>query len=249
MHKLLGKSFDWIVIPSVAICMTLWPALSTGLERMPVYPGDTLLNVYFLEHAFQHLTEGNLLNPDKFWSPNYFWPIEGVLAWSDHLLGQSILYGLFRPFFDKFESYTVWLGLTLWLNYISIRIAAQKISPQTNKSWLSIAALATTFSPAILQQLSHPQLLSLYFIGPILILNHKLINKEVNHFTLSDWFFLGSCVLANGFFNIYIFVYACYGTLVCAIIHIIKRFFIGENYLKKGEHILLAFSSLVVSIS
>ena len=127
----LKISLHWVLIPSIAIAMSLWPTLSNGLEKLQPDPGDTILNIYFLEHAFRHFTTINIVDPAHFWSPNYFWPVKDTLAWSDHLLGQSIIYGFFRLIFDPFQSYLAWLLLTLWFNYVSVRFAIQKISPQT----------------------------------------------------------------------------------------------------------------------
>lgn len=242
------RCLHWAIVPGIAIVVTLWPTLSTGLERLQTDPGDTLLNLYFLEHAFQHFAGLNILQPEKYWSPNFFWPIQGTLAWSDHLLGESVLYGLFRPVLDQFHSYIAWLSLTLWLNYISIRSATQHIAPKAKNTWLSIVALVTAFSPAILQQLGHPQLLSLFLTGPILIYCHRLIHEPVDQFSIRDWLILGCWLLANGFFNIYIFVYACYGSLICALIHLARRFRTRNFSIHRGQklmQIVAAFTTIV----
>ena len=130
--KVLMKSlyWNWIFVPCIAIVMSLWPTLSTGLEKLQTDPGDTVLNLYFLEHAFRHFTSLNILQPAYFWSPEFFWPVKNTLAWSDHLLGQTIIYGIFRPILEPFQGYVAWSSLTLWLNYISIRFANQKIYPR-----------------------------------------------------------------------------------------------------------------------
>ena len=218
-HQLI----HWMLIPLAAVTLTLWPTVFSGLDRLQVDAGDTLLNLYFLEHAFQHLTTSNALNPELFWSPDFFWPIRDTLAWSDHLLGQSMIYGSWRSIMNPAESYLAWLATTLTLNYVAIRQACQRISPRSQATWISLAALLTSFSPTIIQQLGHPQLLSLFLFGPILWLCHRLINEQPHQFTLSDWLLLGTWLLANGFFNIYVFVYACFGTLVSTLVHLVKR--------------------------
>lgn len=234
----LRSLLHWIFIPWIAVSMSLWPSLSSGIERLQTDPGDTLLNLYFLEHAYKHFTSAAIVNPDHYWSPDFFWPVRDTLAWSDHLLGQSTIYGIFRIGLNPFLSYLAWLGLTLWLNYISIRNACLKISPTTNPIWLSLVALVTSFSPAIIQQLGHPQLLSLFLIGPILWLCHRLISEEPENFEVADWLALLSWLLANGFFNIYIFVYSCYGVLICILIHIAKRVRSKNTILKAGERLI-----------
>lgn len=228
--------------------MLLWPTLSSNIETLQSDPGDTLLNAYILEHAYKHFTSLSILNPSKFWSPGFFWPYEDTLTWSDHLLGQSIIYGLFRSIFNPIESYVCWICATLFLNYISIRRAIIKISPKTKKIWLDIATLTTTFSPAIAAQLGHPQLLSLFFIGPLLCECNKLINGKTHDYSAGDWTTLASLLLINGFFNIYTFAYALYGAITCAFIHIIKRIFDRNLKIKVGKNFSLKLASLAILI-
>ena len=226
----------WLLIPLIATCMVLWPTLSSRIEILQSDPGDTLLNAYFLEHAYKHFTSFNIFDPNKFWSPEFFWPYKDTLAWSDHLLGQSVIYGLFRPIFDPIESYVCWICTSLFLNYVSIRRALVKISPKTKQTWLSIATLTTTFSPAIAVQLSHPQLLSLFIIGPILCECHKIISGKPEDYSANDWITVGCLLLINGFFNVYTFVYALYGVTACTFVHIVKRIFrkTMKIYMGKG---------------
>ena len=218
-----SKYIHWLALPALAVISSLWPTLSTGIEKLQFDAGDTLLNLYFLEHAYQHFINFNIFKPDLYWSPDFFWPIKNILAWSDHLLGPSVLYGVFRIGLEPVQSYVAWLALTLGLNYISIRAACKKISPETAPIWISLAALLTIFSPVVLEQISHPQLLSLYLYGPILWYCHKLINQKAEVFTIDDWASLASWILANAFFNIYTCIYAAYGALICSLIHLAKR--------------------------
>ena len=219
----LSSLLHWAIVPVIATAMTLWPTLSSGLEKLQTDPGDTLLNLYFLEHAYKHFIDFQVLKPAEFWSPDFFWPVQDTLAWSDHLLGPSVIYGAFRSLCDPFQSYVGWIATTLWLNYTSIRVACKRIAPKTNPYWISIASLTTSFSPAIIQQLGHPQLLSFFLIGPILWQCHRLIKEPPINFTISNWLQLGFWLLANGFFNIYIFVYASYGVLFSTFVHFARR--------------------------
>ena len=236
--EVVRKGAHWLLVPLIAILIILWPTLSSGLTQLQTDPGDTLLNHYFLEHAYQHVREGQLMNPDHFWSPDYFWPVKDTLAWSDHLIGPAVLYGLIRTFLkDPFQAYVGWLMLTLGLNYIALRRALLTISPNITPSWLSLIALITSFSPTITVQLGHPQLLSLFLMGPILVLCHRLLNEQnIESFSLGDWLILGFLLLSNGIFNIYIFVYGCYGALVCALIHIIRRVRAKQFKIRAGLH-------------
>ena len=238
-RRAYGGLLHWLLIPGIAIGMILWPTFSSGLESLQYDPGDTLLNLYFLEHAYQHLSKLNLAATEQFWSPEFFWPIKGVLAWSDHMLGPSLIYGLFRSLLNPYQSYLGWLSSTLFLNYFSVRSSSQYISPTTPRIWISAATLVATFSPAITQQLSHPQLLSLFLIGPIIWLCHRLVCLAPDDFSWSDWALLMIFLLSNGFFNIYIFVYASYGSLICVCIHIIRRLKHHNWQLRRGNYLTI----------
>ena len=60
-------ALHWLLIPLAAVAITLWPTLSSGVAVLQTDPGDTLLNHYFLEHAYQHVRDGQLFNPEHFW--------------------------------------------------------------------------------------------------------------------------------------------------------------------------------------
>jgi len=244
--RILSGCLHWFLIPGFAVLLVLWPALSSGLQQLLTDEGDTLLNLYFLEHAFQHLGSARIWQPDLYWSPQFFWPIKDTLAWSDHLLGPSLIYGLFRLTLDPFQAYVCWLSSSLCLNYVSIRRACEQIAPDANLLWLSLAALVASFSPTIIQQLTHPQLLSLFLIGPILVHCHRLLTASPADVSLSDWTAAGCWLLANGWFNIYIFVYACYAVLVCTAIHCFKRISSRSIRLQAGRQ--LAARLLVLAL-
>lgn len=224
-NQLFNYAFHWLGAPILAVALTLWPTLLSGLSILQTDPGDTLLNHYFLEHAYQHVRDGQLLNPDHFWSPQYFWPIKDTLTWSDHLIGPAFIYGALRQIFvDPYNTYVAWISLTLFLNYISLRKALKTISPKTSPTWLSIITIITAYSPAITIQLGHPQLLSLYIMGPILVLCNRLLRSDpIESFSISDWLILGFWLLSNGIFNIYLFVYGCYGALISIVMHCVRR--------------------------
>ena len=245
----IGRFTHWLLIPSIAATMILWPTISSGLHQLQTDPGDVILNIYFLEHSHQHFTSFNIFQPSLFWSPGFFWPIENTLAWSDHLLGPSLLYSGFRLFLPMFAAYTSWLFTTLVLNYISIRWALKHISPYTFPCWISGISLVTAFSPAITRQLDHPQLLSLYLIGPILLFCNQLMISIVDKFSISRWLTFCALILANGFFNIYIFVYTLFGAAICATVHLIKRIKQRSLEIDKGAFLLPSIALLTCSIA
>lgn len=233
-----------MLLPLVATLMVLWPSFSSGLSRLQTDPGDTLLNLYFLEHAYKHFTTSNIISPDKYWSPGYFWPVKGTLAWSDHLLGPSVIYAAWRFIFNPFTSYLAWISSTLILNYVSLRYAMVRISPNTMSIWPSLISLVCAFNPALIQQLGHPQLLSVFIFGPILVGCSRLLNSNVKEITYSDYCQIAIWLLINGFFNIYIFVYSCYCVMVCSVIHLFRLIKSGLKPIAFGINLRLKLSIL-----
>ncbi len=222
LNKFPAILVHWLAIPSIAIMMTLWPSISSNIDRLQTDPGDPLLNIYFFEHVFHHFTKNNITNYHDFWSPDFFWPLKGTYAWSDHLIGPSVIYGLWRLFFNEFQSYIGWLSTTLFLNYVSIRWCLFRIAPQSDKTWITLSALICCFNPIITSQLGHPQILSLFIFGPILYSCDKLITDDQNGVTTSDIIGTLGWLLLNGVFNIYIFVFGCFIFIVCSGIYFYK---------------------------
>ena len=225
----------WFLLPTIAVVLILWPAISSNLEILLSNPGDTLLNLYFLEHGVQHFTSIEVFNPEAFWSPDFFWPVKDTIAWSDHLLGPSAIYGCWRVIFSPYQAYIGWLATTLFLNYISLRWALVRISPQSSALWLSIATLVCSYSPAIIQQIGHPQLLSLFIFGPILYGCNKLLTSKPESITIADLIGLSSWLIVNGFFNIYTFVYSCFCVLVSISIHLARRIYTKNHVIHLGS--------------
>lgn len=56
--------------------------------------GDPLLSAYLLEHELRSLTMPGYVG--SFWSPPFFYPAQGVLAYSEHMAGVLPLYALAR---------------------------------------------------------------------------------------------------------------------------------------------------------
>ena len=70
-HRLVREGFHWLALPITAITNLLWPTLSSGLQKLQFDPGDTLLNLYFLEHNTRYLFGGGLLHRASYWSPDF----------------------------------------------------------------------------------------------------------------------------------------------------------------------------------
>ena len=229
--------------------MVMWPSVQSGLERLQPDYGDVLFNLYLFEHVFQHFTSLDIFNPALFWSPDFYWPVANVYTWSDHLLGPSVLYAPWRLLFNPFESYLGWTITTLTLNYISIRWALTKIAKYSNPIFLSAIALTATFNPVVTVQISHPQMLSLYIFGPLLILWHEALSKSTEQFSISRLILLLSLTLLNSIFNIYLAVYGAFCTLSVLIVHIATRVSQKNYKAKSGSRLKYSLALLMTTIS
>ncbi|WP_152562321.1 hypothetical protein [Prochlorococcus sp. MIT 0707] len=73
------------------------------------------------------------------------------------------------------------------------------------------------------------------------------MTEKTESFTLSNWAYLSCLLLINGFFNIYTFVYACYGVMICSAIHIFKRIVNRSMRLRIGNNLILNTGCLVIA--
>ena len=129
--------------------------------------GDSLLNLLFLENGYLHLWGGeHWLAWHEWFNPGYFYPYANVLAWSDHALIPSALYGIWRHFCEPAAAYGLWMITTSALNFIVLT----KVLRRFARPSIALAiAYATSYGLVQLSQLGHSQLLSQYFIAPCLL--------------------------------------------------------------------------------
>lgn len=246
--KLIIEAIHWLAIPITASLMVMWPTVQSGLERLQPDYGDVLFNLYLFEHVFQHFSSLDILNQPSFWSPDFYWPVANILTWSDHLLGPSAIYSPWRLFFDPFESYLGWIITTLTLNYVSIRWGLKRITKYSNPIFLSAIALAATFNPAVTVQLSHPQMLSLYIFGPLLILWNQSLSMHTERLSVSSIILLLSLTLFNSIFNIYLAVYGAFCTLSVLIVHLTTRISQKNYKLKIGSNLKSSLLFLIATV-
>ncbi len=162
--------------------------------------GDPTLNLYFLKWGADYLL-GNVTGESIFNLPLAY-PFQNSLAFSDNLFGNQIV---FLPLYAITEkpllSYSLWILLTYFLNYIlmySYLKSSKFIGDRKNGLIYIVGATIFTFSiPSIDLMGGHLQLLPLYFIPVSLYLLEKtLITQKSNYFILfglaiSFQFYLG----------------------------------------------------------
>lgn len=160
-----GLPEAWLVVLP-ALVGALWYLIKAThwLTMVPGDLGDARFNSVILEHFYRWLQgkDGSL------WSPNFFYPYADTLAFSDNHFGTAWIYAIARfSGLSREVSFDVWYCVGFLLSYLSCAYAARKFG----FSWPSatIAAFIFAFSPIVLAQDTHAQLIYRYAI-PLAVL-------------------------------------------------------------------------------
>jgi Ig-like domain from next to BRCA1 gene len=107
-----------LAVGAIGLVMAHHKMVLSGLAFTQSDPGDTRLVHLLMEHAWRWLL-GQPAHADL-WSPPFFFPITGHLAWSENMLGAAPLYFPFRLLgFEPFTAFQLW-GLAVGaLNFTS----------------------------------------------------------------------------------------------------------------------------------
>lgn len=136
-----------------------------GFSMVPGDLGDARFNSVILEHFFRWL-QGSA---KSLWSPDFFYPYHDALAFSDNHFGTAWIYALARfAGLSRELAFDTWFCAGFLLSYFCCAYAARKFG----FSWLAsaVAAFVFAFSPPILAQELHAQLIYRYAI-PLAMLN------------------------------------------------------------------------------
>ena len=83
------------------------------LKAIPGDLGDARFNSVILEHSYKFLFEAG----SNFWSPEFFYPFPGVLAFSDTHLGSVWSYVILRGLgLDREHAFQWWIIVGMCLN-------------------------------------------------------------------------------------------------------------------------------------
>ncbi|MBE1159180.1 hypothetical protein [Dyella acidiphila] len=126
--------------------------------------GDPRFNSIILEHFYQWLQGKSA----SLWSPEFFYPYADALAFSDNHFGTAWIYSLGRfAGLSRETGFDAWFCTGFLLTYVCSVYAGRKFG----FGWPAAAAAAFifTFSPAMLAQESHAQLIYRYAI-PLAVL-------------------------------------------------------------------------------
>ena len=155
------RSVPWALSVALYTVLTValtWPLVLSPGHSVPNDLGDPLLNTYLVawNARTMPLTE-------RWWSLPFFYPQPGVTAFSEHLLGLSIVTTpIIKLTGNPLLAYNVAFLLSFVLCAVSAHLLAFVLTRRHDVSIL--AGLAFAFSPYRMDQFAHVQVLSAYWI-------------------------------------------------------------------------------------
>ncbi len=140
----------WLTLLAGVIFITM-PMLG-WFKLIPGENGDTRLNIYFLEHAYQYLG-GKVEN---YWSAPFMYPEPNIISYSDNLWGTAPVYMLFRLVgFSIYSSFQLWYLSVTILNFLAAWWLFRFLF--TNRYAALSGAFIFAFSIALYSQIGHAQ--------------------------------------------------------------------------------------------
>ncbi|WP_329741574.1 hypothetical protein [Dyella sp. A6] len=189
---------------------------SSYFHAMPGDMGDARFNNVILEHLFRWIT-----GKDKFlWSPPYFYPYPGVLAFSDNHFGTFIAYVLLRlTGLTPEAAFTGWYTFSIPLNFFCCYYVLRRLGITSRAA--AVGAFIFTFSMDVSVQDGHAQL-AYRFAVPLAVL------------ALQD--FIAGCAfkdLALAIFwvtvQFYCSIYLGYFLSLLLLAYVLAYFLVGKN--------------------
>lgn len=157
--------------------------------------GDARFNSIILEHFYRWLQGKSA----SLWSPEFFYPYPNTLAFSDNHFGTAWIYAIARLLgLSRELAFDAWFCTGFLLSYSCCAYAARKFG----FSWLAsaVAAFVFAYSPPIIAQELHAQLIYRYAI-PLAVLSLWQI-LEFRRFDRLPW--LAIWVAVQFFCSIYL---------------------------------------------
>jgi hypothetical protein len=222
-----NTSIRWfLVFFLVGLFGYILPAVDYFLA-VPGDLGDARFNSVILEHLYRWVAGADV----KLWSPTFFFPFEGVLAFSDNHFGSSVFYILLRVIgFDREISFDGWFLIGNCLNYFAAYIVIRRLGFTGFSS--AAGAFVFAFALCVLPKEIHAQLIYRFAIPfAFLAFWHLITTRRL--YDLSRIFFW---VAVQFFCSIYLGIFLFYLLLATLV---------GMVLLGMGQQLL---SSLVDSI-
>jgi len=204
-----------LVVYAVAAVIYTWPLVLHPTSRLaaPVGPGDPFLYLWVFGWVMGTILRNplDLLNGRVF-NANIFHPAESTLAYSDHMILQSVvLTPLYAATGDVVLCYNVLLFASMLLSGVAMHAFVRAVTGSTAGAYL--AGLAWAFWPYRFAHLVHIQLQALYFLPLAFLFLHRLMAGRRTR----DAVALGVVMGLQGLSSVYYAVIGGVGIAVAAV--------------------------------
>ena len=148
-----------------------WPLVLHPGSRVPNDLGDSLLNMFLLAWNARQLPL-----TEQWWNLPQFYPVPGVMAFSEHLLGLSVITTPIIALTGKaLLAYNAAFFLSFPLCALFAHLLAFELTRRHDVSL--VAGLAYGFAPYRMSQFAHVQVLSAYWIPLALLGLHLFVRR------------------------------------------------------------------------
>lgn len=149
-----------------------WPLILHMADRVPNDLGDSLLNVFLLSWNAREIPF-----TERWWNLPQFYPIPGTMAFSEHLLGLSVIA---TPAILATGNGVLGYNLALFLSFPLCALAAHLLGYEIARRHDVglIAGLAYGFSPYRMSHFAHVQVLSSYWMPLALLGLHLYLRRR-----------------------------------------------------------------------
>ena len=152
---------SFLAFLSLGLCASFQAVVASGLRRLPGDRGDTVLLNFLLEHSWQWLAGGGAA--PAIWDPPIGFPMHGLLAHGDLLLGVAPLYWPWRALgADPESAYALWLMSVCIVNFAAMFVLLRRLF-RVDAVAAGLGAWLFAFSNALFAQIVHAQLLTQFY--------------------------------------------------------------------------------------
>ena len=241
----LGLYYPFILFASLGFFGYLMPSVD-WFRATPGDLADGRFNTVILEHLFGWVSGRS----DNLWNPGFFYPNQGVLAFSDNHFGSALPYLLLRWLdFSREAAFSGWYVFGCSLNFVASYIVLRKLHFSIFAA--SAGAFVFSFSLPVLAQSGHAQL-TYRFAIPLAFyeLWNFIYKRKINALgLLAFWVCVQFyCSIYLGFFLLFLFLASFIASLPLLKNNFFSTLVHSWLNLKKISQISLV-SLIIVSIS
>jgi F5/8 type C domain len=148
-----------------------WPLVLHPASRVPNDLGDSLLNMFLLAWDAREVPLS-----ERWWNLPQFYPVPGVMAFSEHLLGLTVIT---TPIIAATGNVLLAYNAAFFLSFPLCALFAHLLAFElTRRHDVSVVAgIAYGFAPYRMAQFAHVQVLSAYWIPLVLLGLHLFLRR------------------------------------------------------------------------